>query len=583
MNPELQQYINQLETQCYNIIGETVASLSNNYGTGRIPQSVIKDVHALEDWRDKYYEDCKESDDNALRHIKVFEDMFDGANSNIPMQGTNIISPNQVMIGDSFDNWLPLVLGWKTELLENEGLLKLVRDTARIVTRQDGIARNVQRHLVNNIVGEEFTPSLELGDEASDPQEQSEGKADPEIKGLMDNWRKFAVVNNMCSKFREWVKRAHRDGESILLIKPGKAVTAKPEQPKVPKVTFLDPWYVTGVSNNIKDIPDPMTNFCGVVTAQNDAADILALHYRQPDTSKFIDIPIESVIFDKRNVDENVRRGVSSYYSIFPNLRRLQKLLVNLSTLAQIQSAITLVRKHAQASAPQLTAFVRQRVASTNRTDAVTGVQALAQQFKPGAIIDTNTASDYVFPAHSSDASKFAELIDCEKSIIAAAFQLPVEWIMASEPQTPLSEGSPCMKMFKAEQAELSVGATKLFWAVQKLMGIEDTDELQLKYQVTWSATRIAVGSSVDQSRSDEMDLRNGIVSPQTLSKERGRNYKHERSNLHAHAKQLAPGESMPGQIGSTNNDTSNEGGKKRADGGHSDSDRAPQASSREK
>ena len=48
----------------------------------------------------------------------------------------------------------------------------------------------------------------------------------------------------------------------------------------------------------------------------------------------------------KANVDANVKRGLPLFYPVRKNLRRAEKLLRNMSVVAEIQSAIAVIRKH---------------------------------------------------------------------------------------------------------------------------------------------------------------------------------------------------------------------------------------------
>ena len=48
----------------------------------------------------------------------------------------------------------------------------------------------------------------------------------------------------------------------------------------------------------------------------------------------------------KANVDANVKRGLPLFFPVRKNLRRAEKLLRNMSVVAEIQSAIAVIRKH---------------------------------------------------------------------------------------------------------------------------------------------------------------------------------------------------------------------------------------------
>src|SRR5205085_12631406 len=60
----------------------------------------------------------------------------------------------------------------------------------------------------------------------------------------------------------------------------------------------------------------------------------------------------------KANVDGNVRRGLPLFFPVRKNLRRAEKLLRNMSVVAEIQSAIALVRRHQGATRTAVQQFV---------------------------------------------------------------------------------------------------------------------------------------------------------------------------------------------------------------------------------
>jgi hypothetical protein len=77
----------------------------------------------------------------------------------------------------------------------------------------------------------------------------------------------------------------------------------------------------------------------------------------------------------KANVDANVRRGLPLYFSVRKNLRRAEKLLRNMSVVAEIQSAIALIRKHHRSNRGAVEQFVAAS-ADVNVTNSVTGQSA---------------------------------------------------------------------------------------------------------------------------------------------------------------------------------------------------------------
>ena len=63
----------------------------------------------------------------------------------------------------------------------------------------------------------------------------------------------------------------------------------------------------------------------------------------------------------RANVDFNVKRGIPLYTPVRKNLRRAERLLRNMSVVAEIQSAIALIRKHRGASRSGIEQFVANR------------------------------------------------------------------------------------------------------------------------------------------------------------------------------------------------------------------------------
>src|SRR5690606_13481664 len=60
----------------------------------------------------------------------------------------------------------------------------------------------------------------------------------------------------------------------------------------------------------------------------------------------------------RANVDFNVKRGLPLYTPVRKNLRRAERLLRNMSIVAEIQSAIALIRKHRGASRSGIEQYV---------------------------------------------------------------------------------------------------------------------------------------------------------------------------------------------------------------------------------
>ncbi len=98
----------------------------------------------------------------------------------------------------------------------------------------------------------------------------------------------------------------------------------------------------------------------------------------------------------KANVDANVRRGLPLFYPVRKNLRRAEKLLRNMSVVAEIQSAIALIRKHRQGTASGVQQFV------ADQADHAAGSTRSVHRYGPGTILDAHAGIEYDFPAAAS-------------------------------------------------------------------------------------------------------------------------------------------------------------------------------------
>ena len=133
----------------------------------------------------------------------------------------------------------------------------------------------------------------------------------------------------------------------------------------------------------------------------------------------------------KANVDANVRRGLPLFYPVRKNLRRAEKLLRNMSVVAEIQSAIALIRKHRHGTRSALQQFVADRADAT-ATSHATGRTTYYKHYGPGTILDTHADVEYDFPAAGLDAGAYVTVLQAELRAIASRLVMP-EFMLTSD------------------------------------------------------------------------------------------------------------------------------------------------------
>lgn len=434
---------------------------------------------------------------------------------------------------DSFDGWLNITLNLKNGFDFTSTELERTRDQARVAATTNEIAKNILRHVEALLVGKRLLYAVV-------PFDGNESlKKDTKVSKMLENWRQFCTVNKFDARVRDFAKRAVRDGEAIMRVFR--------QGGKVPFVRFVDPEHlVDGVDN------------LGVEVDSKDREKIKAYIYKHPDADDNTRVPAESIIHYKRNVDFETYRGITDFYPVFTNLRRVEKLIQNVSTLTQIQSSIALIRKHKNSTA----AKVSQLLSKTN--DQALGVTSTGAQFNKrrigkGLIIDAPEGTEYDYPSMTSDPEKFLKTLDKELSHIAANFVVPVDWLLSHELTEPLLPGSPTVAHWATEQAKLYEVITELFWLVQSLMGI-DPDKYRGKYEFMVFGPMLSTSKAVDAARIAQILVQVGAQSPQQISRMFGINYDIARSEIKAHYDNLADGEPIPGSVGATNSNASHNG-----------------------
>lgn len=451
---------------------------------------------------------------------------------------------------EAFDGWLPIILGVRGLYLENESFLYAIRNTARQLTSSNELAKAVVGIHQNFLVGAGTTLEVsKKGDKAVDPEKAAEAGPDATAQRLQKNWDRFAESNNWADRELEMVDRDIRDGEWFLeLSKGGKTFNG------IPQARFDDPRIITGAATTPQSqAPSPNV---GVLCANGGLDEEVQVGFLKRDTysgqaAEGETVPAARMEHSQQNVDMNMRRGVSGFYPVFANIRRAEKLLVNVSALAQIQAAIAVVRKHPQASLPKVQSFQQRQSDGAARTDKTTGKTTLAQKFARASVIDASGGMEYEFPAHSVEVVQFLNVVETELQHIAGNFQIAWEWLVGQETLNPVGPGSPITMAFKTKQGRLYRKETSIFWKVQKLCGEKDIAKLKEEYEVEIQGPDLAVGAALDEAKINEIYQRAGAMSPQTMAKRRGLKYPKERKQTIQHRASRQPDEVMPGDAGS--------------------------------
>ncbi len=343
-----------------------------------------------------------------------------------------------------------------------------------------------------------------------------------EVQRVLDD---FLFENNWHDRQQEIVRRQDRDGEAFLRFFAGRDGTTR--------VRFVEPEQIATPDH---ERGNPAASF-GIVTEPHDVETALG-YYIDGEWTDAVEIQHR-----RANVDRNVKRGLPLYTPVRNNLRRAEKLLRNMSVVAEIQSAIALIRKHRSATRSGVEQFVAGS-ADQHATQSNGQIHQLTR-YGPGTILDAPAGIEYDFPATGVDAQAFVTILQAELRAIAARLVMP-EFMFTSDASnanfasTMVAEG-PAVRMFERLQASLQRADCNVMWRVVKNAvaagrlptNVQDLVDIQI------TAPPLVARDALRDARVWEIAHANGLISPQSWSQRLGLDYDQEQKNLAMHRSSL--------------------------------------------
>ncbi len=385
--------------------------------------------------------------------------------------------------------------------------LKTVREECRSLALSNEFAINALENRINFVIGQGHRYHV-----------VAKWKDDADLaERVQDILNEFIDRNDWTRRQQEMMRRQDRDGEVFLRLFPTRR--------GLMQIRFVEP---DQVFSPIRLADDPTSTF-GVQTGIDDVETVYGYWIDE----QWVDA--ESIQHRKSNVDGNVKRGVPLFYPVRKNLKRAEKLLRNMSVVAEIQSAIALIRKHSSGSAESIRRFV-QNQAEGSSTIGTTGKQKAFQHFSPGTIIDAGGGTEYEFPIAAIDASRYILVLQAELRAIASRLVMP-EFMLSSDASnanyasTMVAEG-PAVRMFERMQHQTIADDLRLFRKALQI-GIDTAllpvDTLR-KISIHAIPPILAVRDRLNEAKADEILFNLGVLSKQTLAMRYGLDPQRENS-----------------------------------------------------
>jgi hypothetical protein len=396
----------------------------------------------------------------------------------------------------------------------NEQQLHELRSQCRRLALTNEFAINGHENRISYIVGCGHSYLATVAKGAVAPPEVA-----MQVQGLL---HRFKCESCWHERQQEIVRRVDRDGEAFLRFFVG--------ADGMTRVRFIEPDQVATPSHLSAD---PSASF-GIQTDPLDVETVLGYYV----DGQFVDA--SEVQHRRSNVDRNVKRGLPLYAPVRKNLRRAEKLLRNMSVVAEIQSAIALIRKHRGVSRSGVEQFVASDADAT-ATSAASGRTQNYRQYGPGTILDAPAGLEYDFPVTSVDAASYVAVLQAELRAIAARLVMP-EFMFTADASnanfasTMMAE-SPAIRMFERLQASMIEQDRAVLWRIvdnavaagQLPANVRDVIEIQIM------PPTLQVRDALRDAQVDKIAYANGILSPQTWAQHLGLDYDQEQKNLAMH------------------------------------------------
>lgn len=428
------------------------------------------------------------------RLLEAFDDLWD-----------NAVDPAESLYDVDGSRWTPLgdaaPIAAAGMAFSTDQQLREIRTQCRALAVSNEFAINGHENRISYIVGtgHSYRATSRRGGLAS-------AELIRETQTVLDE---FTRINKWQKRQQEIQRRLDRDGEAFLRFFAG------PEG--IVRVRFVEPSQITTPADRTGM---PAASF-GVHTDPDDVETVLGYYL----DGHWVDA--DQIQHRKANVDANVKRGLPLFYPVRKNLRRAEKLLRNMSVVAEIQSAIAIIRKHGSATKGSVEQFVAGQADAT-ATNPGTGKTRYFQRYAPGTILDASAGVDYQFPVAALDASRYVTVLQAELRAIASRLVMP-EFMLTSDASnanyasTMVAEG-PAVRMFQRLQQDMLEDDREVMRHV--LAGAVSAGRLAREalelVEIQAVPPSLAVRDRLKEAQADQILLRNGAMSVETMAMRHG-------------------------------------------------------------
>lgn len=409
-----------------------------------------------------------------------------------------------------------------------------IRGDGRMLANQNEAGIGIRNLLTNFTIGTGYKYKYSAKDDSDSALAEFCQEWDDEFSERV-NWR---------TKEREAHQRSIPDGEWLLKLEPlpgGRTdclyrepdALTEPNRPmemsEVVGEIALD--WTFGVATPIGRPHEPIVYFIDLTGDQRDWELV------QP----------QFMVHGKRNVVENVKRGMSDYFPVSASLRRADKILRNTGEGAALQSAIAWIREHPPGTTGTqiLNLGSGKTELEINRTtpEGILRTHRF-QRYLPGTILDVKGGTSYK-PGPMGEGTVFVDVGEAMLRYAAFRWAIP-EGLMSAVSSdanfaAQLVLESPFVKCIETEQVGYEDKYRETKWKMLAIamragrmnkFGVRSLGQLKSRVVMNVTKPRVSVRNKLEETQISSVLHQFGLLSSQTWSQKEELDRDHEKANL---------------------------------------------------
>jgi len=416
---------------------------------------------------------------------------------------------------------------------QTESELAEIRGACRIVSAINEVGIGITEAATNYTIGQGITVEIGLKGSAGSGAESELTLA---CQAVLDEF--FERTGFICDADREIFKRAFRDGEcfaelpdigggrcDIAFVEPD--WITEPDAPRVVEDFFGWPSYdwKYGIASPWGRARRSCPHYGFFVSEQPGDWDVVAS---------------DAMLYYRRNVDRNVRRGLSDLYPCIREFAASERLLGNSLVGASAQAAIAYIRQYNPGTNDSQMRDVRSSLTAEAGTDPTTGNSRRAAPSRPGTVLDIKGA-DYLYgPLGQPQGRNYIEILQAGLRVIGTRWNMP-EYMVSGDASngnfaSTLVAEAPFTKYIEVQQAQIINQAyLPLVWRVLAIASaagrLPPIEVLRSQLSVNVTLPTVAVRNRIEEHTINQSLHDNGIMSKPTWAAKEGLDLDDERES----------------------------------------------------